>query len=190
LVLATLARSLAQNRVVDDMAQSRADSERRRLDLPTVAVTADPVFTPRLNEDPDVPIVVGEEITGDASGFLPPLAPRRVTDSPSQQIAVALKDKRLEPCIWLSLARAVAERPSAAGWYVGADPNEVLEDGPNEDYTVEWQRLPFQDQIDAAWFDETQTSVMLYGREKGDDIKIDLKKMYAKGRSGIRRPVV
>ena len=63
--------------------------------------------------------------------------------------------------------------------------------GDGDDYTVEWSLLPHQEIISAAFAKgEGETSVMLYGAEKLADVKVDLGRLYAKGREGERRPVV
>ena len=145
-----------------------------------------PVWTPRLAADPDVPIVACE-VVDVTSSFLPPLAPP-ICSSPSQDIAVALNNKRLEPCIWLSLAAAVADRPDAPGWYLARDPHDAISGG--EDFVVEWERLRHQEQIDAAFEDKNEKSIMLYSGNKIDDMKVDFSRMYVKGRGGSRRPVI
>jgi hypothetical protein len=170
-----------RNRVASDLQQREDDRERQRNDQPTITVRGVAISTPRINEDPDVPIVACEVVDASTS-FLPPIL-ASADASPSQQIAKALNDKRLEPCIWLSLADSVAERPAEPGWYVGLSSDE------DYDSTVNWSRLGQQEVIDSA-FEDGGSSLMVYGARKDTDLKIDFAKSYVKYRSGMRRPLI
>lgn len=93
-----------------------------------------------------------------------------------------MNDKALEPAIFISLSSAVEERPTEKGWYIG--------DGDDYD-TVRWLRLASQDIIEDAFLTPGQKSVMVYGKESQQDVKIDFAKFYAKKRDGVnRRPVL